>query len=318
MTACQQIRYDGRTEWLAKRRTGIGASDIAPILGISPWTSTYQTWIDKVSDDAPEVEETEAMRWGKKTEDLILDEFEERTGLHVTGRQTMWRNLDRTWMLATTDGMVISDGESPMVVEAKQSSDWGWDEVPAHYLCQVQWQMMVVGAVKGFLAVLHRGNYFALHEIEVDLELQAEMIEAGAGFWVLVECQEPPPVSGDDNAFMAGLWPTSEEDAVEVDAELIEELRVAKALSAAAKSRQDAAEAVLKDVMKEADTAVVGDEIVATWKTQASRRLDTKRLKAEQPDTAAEYVIDRCDIAGCLVEGKHTHTRVLRPKEIKA
>ena len=31
-----------RAEWLAQRRTGIGGSDVASILGLSPWRTPYQ------------------------------------------------------------------------------------------------------------------------------------------------------------------------------------------------------------------------------------------------------------------------------------
>ena len=49
-----------RDEWLAIRRTGIGSSDIAGVLGLSPWASPYTVWADK-RGRVPPVEQTEAM-----------------------------------------------------------------------------------------------------------------------------------------------------------------------------------------------------------------------------------------------------------------
>ena len=39
-----------REEWLARRRSGIGGSDVAAVLGLSPWKSPRQVWLDKTTD----------------------------------------------------------------------------------------------------------------------------------------------------------------------------------------------------------------------------------------------------------------------------
>jgi predicted phage-related endonuclease len=73
------IRMDSRDEWLQWRSTGIGASDIAGILGISPWASAYSIWAQKsmnVHGDNPP--NAEAMRWGTLLEDAILKETARR------------------------------------------------------------------------------------------------------------------------------------------------------------------------------------------------------------------------------------------------
>ena len=54
-----------RAAWLAERRSGIGGSDIAAILGLSPWKTAVDVWLDKTGqreDDT--VGDAEAVRWG--------------------------------------------------------------------------------------------------------------------------------------------------------------------------------------------------------------------------------------------------------------
>lgn len=51
-------------QWLQVRKTGIGGSDAAVILGISPFKSPLELWNEKVKDIAESAEETEAAYWG--------------------------------------------------------------------------------------------------------------------------------------------------------------------------------------------------------------------------------------------------------------
>lgn len=46
---------DDRAEWLEWRRNGIGATDVAGILGVSPWASPWSVWADKCAPTLPAV-----------------------------------------------------------------------------------------------------------------------------------------------------------------------------------------------------------------------------------------------------------------------
>ena len=39
-----------REEWLKARKLGLGGSDMAAVLGLSPWRSPIDVWLDKTSD----------------------------------------------------------------------------------------------------------------------------------------------------------------------------------------------------------------------------------------------------------------------------
>jgi putative phage-type endonuclease len=263
------IETDSRTQWLKARRKGIGASDIAAIMGVSPWSTPLQVWVSKVTDEAPEVEQTEAMEWGQRLEESIIQAFEDRTGDYCDHHGALWQHDSKGWMLATPDAVIMDDGEEWGVVEAKTTNDWEWDEIPPHYMMQVQWQMATLEVEHGYLAVLHRGRRLEVYEIHPDPELQEAMMTAAEGFWFsFVTTETPPPAEGADNQFLATLYPTSTEKPVEVAPEIVEELRQAKHSMSKAKSRVAAAEAALKEILQDGDTAVVGQEIVATWKTQ--------------------------------------------------
>ena len=66
---------------------------------------------------------------------------------------------------------------------------------------------------------------------------------------------------------MASLWPTSDEQAVEIGPETAIELYMARSARDAGNERYEAATASVKVLLQEADTAVCGQQVVAKWTT---------------------------------------------------
>ncbi len=271
----ETIETDSRSEWLAARRAGIGASDIAGIMETSPWTTPFQVWASKVAE-LPEEQGDEAMRWGSVLETVILDEWA-RDNRPVTDRDQLIRSTVNPILMATPDGLTTTPEGIPAVAEAKNRAEYGWDEIPEHYYAQVQWQLAVTTFEVGYLIVLHAGRRLETYEIEADNDFQAAQIEAANEFWKLVEADEPPSVEADDNSLMSDLWPYHTEQAVEVGPDVAVELYVARSEAKAADVRKKAAEAALKVILGEADTAVVGQKVIATWREKGGvRRLLVK------------------------------------------
>ena len=121
------------------RNKGIGASDAPVIAGLSPWRTPVDLWLEKLGRGVPQ-EVSLPMRAGTALEGLIIDAFCEQTGMTVLDRQT--RFVDPAWPVrwATVDG-ITTDGA---MVEAEMTQDdegWGepgTDQIPAHYIAQVQ------------------------------------------------------------------------------------------------------------------------------------------------------------------------------------
>ena len=79
------MRTRSEAEWLEARRQGITASEIAIVMGLSPYSSPYALYHQKLGQ-LPGVEETDAMQLGKHMESFVADRFAEscRVGPHVT------------------------------------------------------------------------------------------------------------------------------------------------------------------------------------------------------------------------------------------
>ena len=66
----QIIRPTNREEWLDVRKSGIGSSEVATIVGLNPFETPYQLWRRKRGLDAPQ-EENFAMKAGHYLEDAV-------------------------------------------------------------------------------------------------------------------------------------------------------------------------------------------------------------------------------------------------------
>ena len=63
-----------RTEWLKWRQKGLGGSDIAGILGLSPWTTPFGVYFDKVTPVEDQVDDDDkAKRRGRLLERAVGD-----------------------------------------------------------------------------------------------------------------------------------------------------------------------------------------------------------------------------------------------------
>jgi putative phage-type endonuclease len=270
----------------AARQLGIGSSDIAAIVGRDEWRTPYQVWAAKVGaveDDA----DSDAMKWGRILEAPILDAWAAETGAVVAHRGETWWDQRVPWLRASPDAVIPDEA----VVEIKTTGAWAWDDVPERYILQVQWQMFVTELPRALIVALHLpARRLETYPVAADTELQAGLAASAGRFWRShVETHTPPDTRAEDSAFLASLWPRSEERAAEVDLNIVEQLARAREAERVAKVWREECEANIKATLGEADTAVVGDTTVATWKTQGRRAIDTKRLRAERPEIAEEY-----------------------------
>src|SRR5262245_52949583 len=62
-----------RAAWLEARRKGIGASEIAAVLGISPWESPFSLYWRKVN--GWDYEPSSEMEWGTRLEPVIAEKY---------------------------------------------------------------------------------------------------------------------------------------------------------------------------------------------------------------------------------------------------
>lgn len=291
-----------REEWLKRRKCGIGGSDVAALLGVSPWRTALDVYYDKV--DAPrEEEETEAMRIGTELEDYVAKSYERYTGLRVVRYNSL---LVRGHSIGNLDRLVIPAGEKVAAVrteirtdtllECKTSSSNRWDDVPEHYICQVQHYMGLTERLQhADVAALFLGlrKEFAVYSIERDNSLISAMQEAVEAFWAEhVEKRIPPPPANE--ADCRRLWEAHEPGKIaEADDALAEVAARLRVVTDEIKDKEKVVEELrgqLMSAMGDAETLMHGADKLATWKNnKPSTRTDWQAL-AERLEPSEELV----------------------------
>lgn len=284
-----------RDEWLEARRSGIGGSDAAVILGFNSWKSPFQLFLEKTGGPLEEVN-NEAIYWGNKLENTVAEEFQIRTGKKVRRMNKMLRHPEHNFMTANLDRVVV--GEKTFLecktASAFKAGEWEGDEVPAAYICQVQHYMAVTGYEKCYIAVLIGSNKFVWKEIKRDQELINIMIEREKAFWenhVLTEI--PPEIDGSNAAveFISNRYKENPGEVVMLDAEkekIIEALDNVKAEIRALKELENKYTNQLKMSLETASEGLT-EHYKLTYKTINQIRLDSKKIKEELPNIFAKY-----------------------------
>lgn len=287
-----------RSEWLEQRQKGIGGSDIAGILGISPWSSPIKVYQDKIGE-LPPTEETEVMYWGNVLEDVVAKEFQKRTGLKVRRRNAILQREDYPYMLANVDRLIVGkrEGLECKTTNEFMKNDWVEGElIPEQYYTQCQWYMAVTGYERWHIAVLIGGNKFHIDVVERDDELIDMMIKEAKNFWENhVIPKNPPEFDGSraSDELLKYLYPESNSEvSIQLGNSYADELETYDQLKENEKQiKRDIKdiENRIKSKMEEAEVAKAGERVI-TWKSYESNRFDTKRFKEEYPDLYREFV----------------------------
>lgn len=182
-----------RAEFLAERRKGLGASDVAVVLGVSRYRTPAILCAEKLGllEDSPSTDE---QLWGLRHEPTIAAAFTEETGLPVAKPLGFYVDPACEYLRSNLD----FETECDIPVEAKTSARstytdkegrehrWGpsgSDEVPAEYLCQVQTQIACKGVDHGYIAALIGGSDFRVYRVERSDKIIASIREEAAAFW---------------------------------------------------------------------------------------------------------------------------------------
>ena len=293
------------------RSTGIGGSDAGVIIGVNKYKTPVELWREKISGKS-DFEGNEATYWGTTLEKDVADAYQERTNTKVAKSNITYRHKDFDFMMAHIDRRVIGQRKG---LECKTAlnkwwkpDDWGeagTDEVPKSYIAQCQHYMAVTGWDSWDLAVLLSGPEFRIYTIERSEELIEAIIEAERVFWQhCIDKTPPPPTSLSD---VLKMYPRDNETSIIANPEIEEEVRFLAELKEQEKCLDEMIDDAKKNIQTFMGESMVligpeGDEL-CTWKTQTSRRLDTKRLLSDHPELDTYY--------------NESQTRVLRLKGTK-
>lgn len=302
-----ETRDLSRAEWLDVRKSGIGGSDAAAAIGLSPYMSALELWLIKTGRDAnlprPDSDDTsEPVYWGRLLEPIVAASYTKQTGNRVRRVNAVLQHPEIPFMLANVD-REVTGCRDVQLLECKTAGEFGarlWREgVPEYVQVQVQHQLAVTGKQAADVAALLCGQKLEVHRIERDDELIARLIALETAFWHYVETDTPPPTDGSESADRAlrCLYPgtggtvdfTDDRRLSSVFADLV-------ALRSDIEQRE-AQEALLKQTiqqaMGEADRAIFETGSVSFRRSRDGTGIDLRRLLADHPDFATQYALTK-------------------------
>lgn len=207
-----------REQWLEYRRKGIGGSDAAAVLGISPFRTGRDLYYDKLNIvTADDAENWVQLEVGTLLEPLVAKIFAHKTGYKIYRRPFMFRHPQYPWMLADLDYMVeLPDGTSA-ILEIKTTNynakdNWwynGEEIVPIYYESQGRHYMAVMNIDRVYFCCLYGNSEdeAIIRRIDRDMAYEEELIALERDFWENhVLTKTPPPyVEADGDLILESL-----------------------------------------------------------------------------------------------------------------
>jgi putative phage-type endonuclease len=309
------------------RKGFLGGSDIAAILGISPWKTAYELWQEKTTDwqEESSEERDKVLRRGKKLEPMVIEMLQEEHDVWVIDRNQIHVDKEFPFLRAEIDFEYVMDGGGTVAngdiktVHPRAAGDWGIegsDEFPAYYGAQFQFGLMVTGRTHTKVGALIGADDLRVYEVDRDDQIIAYIRKAAVDFWFNhVIASVPPGIKSSEDAskvlsrFEGFAWAGNEE--------VWKQLGILKGVKEAQKrleATREGLEIAVKTSLANAasENGVEGDsqkfailgpdgKPAVTWNSQQTNRIAVKLLRAEHPDIAELFT-------------ETTTTRVLRTK----
>lgn len=188
-------------DWHSFRSKGIGSSDIAVVMGVSPYKTRHRLYLEKTGQaEQEDLSQNPIVQKGVRLE----PEARRHVGTHFgyDFETVLFKHDAHPFLLYSSDGF---NAENDRLIEVKcpQAANHAKaknDEIPEYYRMQVQYGLLVSGA-KHATFVSYRPEdemQIAIVDVVPDPALHEKMIEEASKFWQLVETMTPPELTSKD------------------------------------------------------------------------------------------------------------------------
>lgn len=310
-------------EWEAVRMVGIGGSDAAVAVGVSPYRTEQALYHDKVGTEIKlPIEEGNQFifDYGHYLEPLVIEEFCRRTGAKAITETRMFAKKGMSYVTANIDKILILPDERIVVFEAKTTTNfnrdaWKDEKVPAQYVPQCRQYMAVLDderIVGTYIGCIY-GNMpsdFVCAFIERDMDKETEQLEMEKEFWeenVLAGIEPEPSGNPEEDIKMfrkiTGYADNSAEtvqfssDRTELIKEYISLDEERKALEKKSKAIKEAQQQLSLDLIKDLGIATKGElhtgddsYYEVSYTPRSSTTVDKEKLKLVYPEAFDDVV----------------------------
>lgn len=280
-----------RDEWVSLRRSYLGASDASAVLGMNPWKSPVDVFLEKTGRATNNADSID-MWLGREIEPVIAKLFEQESGMKCR-QDFKIRCHPKYDYLRTNLDRVVQSAPLEMKMMAK------YTDIPPHYYTQIMFQAMVTDAPHVYFAVLSTSTprSFYWHKFMRDDDLIEEMRSECVNFWetYITGDEIPDPLTARD---AKGLYPDPDPESThEADRDARNDVEMIADIVGKIKEKQsevDELKASVMNKMKESEVLTWHGLPIATWrKTKDGKRFDMRSFQAEHPKLHKKYLINK-------------------------
>ena len=283
----------------------LGGSDIAAVLGISPWKTPLDLWQDKIkprSDRPYKQVFTRGIRWESVVAEMLVERLQaDGHTVEIIGTNNRYRDQEHPFMAAEIDFEIKLDGEDEITnVELKtvhpfKMKEWGQsdsDNMPTHYTAQCMWGLGVTKRNRSILAALFGADELRAYPVERDEETVQALRQRGYDFWTqhVMTGIAPEPITIADTD---KLFQDEAEQPLSADPNLAEWLMRMRFVKAEIKAREAEAEALEFQIRKAMGNApqilMPNGKTACEWKSRKGTYLDETALKEAYPKIARQF-----------------------------
>ena len=224
-----------REEWLKARMQGVGGSEMAAILGLSPWQGPHDVWALKTGR-MPEQEDNFRFKVGRLFEAPIAQLYADREKVSLARIDGLIKHPTAP-IVGTPDRLIVAGKNRGVEIKTSSPSyrhQWGGeqytDEVPAYYLVQCATYMLLTEMEEWDLVPLFGFNErdLMIYRIKRDSELEEMLVDSATEFWnKFVLADKEPPITGSEGCslYIKRRFPKNIFDVRDANAEETETIR---------------------------------------------------------------------------------------------
>lgn len=268
-------------EWYEARRTGVTSTDIAAILGVSPYSSEGDIARGKLygEEEPTDPGTVRRLRVGRAVEAVIRAEDEAEHGIRLRAVRRLVIHPTIPWAMTSLDFERVGE---KTIVEAKSSRSRDWDDgLPDHVEVQVRWQMGVAGYPRAHIAVLRFGSDLACFDVDHDPSVFEGLIAIAEDFRTRLAAGGPFSESRDS---IGRAYPFDSGATMLADQELehlVAQFEAARQTRQLAEAREEDRKLAIKSRMGEA-ALLVGRGWRITWRTsKPGKRTDWEHVAGD-------------------------------------
>lgn len=275
-----------KEEFRSLRSRGIGASEVASVIGVNPYQTPYELWQVKTGKVA-QFEGNKYTRMGHYLEPVIVKLFLEEVNAEIEEGNELDITIfhkEHDYIFCTPDRPYVRDGKKGALECKSTQRKVLEDELSLSWQAQNQYQIGICGFDEGCIAWLERGLDFGYKFTEFNPVLFDALVNEVGEFWhnYVLSDTPPPAINSSDIQKLYSTIPGKHEIATSETYDAYLKLKHVREQLKNLITEKEQLEEQMKMIMKDAESIIYNDETLVTWKEQTSNRLNQSAFKREQ------------------------------------